>query len=256
MTTLSSHAPADAALAGLKLLADDSRWQLIGALRHSDRQAGELAAQCQLPPNLVSYHLGLLRQAGLVHTHRSDADARVCYYRLDLVALQQVYQQIGAALPVRVGALATLPSATVVFLCTHNSARSQMAEGWLRHLSAGQVAARSAGVDPTALDSLAARVMGEAGVDIGYQQAKAVAAVCAEQPSVVVTVCDRAREACSSCLDAPVQLHWSIPDPVRKAQSLSDPLDAYRAVRDALRVRVAGLLGEMPALVDLGKSYV
>jgi ArsR family transcriptional regulator, arsenate/arsenite/antimonite-responsive transcriptional repressor / arsenate reductase (thioredoxin) len=162
------------------------------------------------------------------------------------------YQQIGAALPLPTAAPATLPSATVVFLCTHNSARSQMAEGWLRQLSGGRIAARSAGVDPTALDPLAAQVMAEAGVDIGYQQSKGLEAVRAEQPSAVVTVCDRARESCSSCLDAPVQLHWSIPDPVRRAQDLSDPADAYRAARDILRVRVEGLLGEMPALVRVG----
>ena len=76
------------ALETLKLLADDTRWKLIGALRHSDHQASELAHLCQLPINLVSYHLGLLRQAGLVQTHRSDADARVLYYGLDLTALE------------------------------------------------------------------------------------------------------------------------------------------------------------------------
>jgi len=254
MTLATSQTTTDGALAVLKLLADDTRWRLLGALRHNDRQAGELAAQCQLPQNLVSYHLGLLRQAGLVQTHRSDADARVFYYGLDLVALQRAYQQIGAALPLPAAAPATLPSATVVFLCTHNSARSQMAEGWLRQLSGGRIAARSAGVDPTALDPLAAQVMAEAGVDIGYQRAKGIEAVSTEQPNAVVTVCDRARESCSSCLEAPVQLHWSIPDPVRRAHDLSDPADAYRAARDTLRVRVEGLLGEMPALVRAGSA--
>jgi ArsR family transcriptional regulator len=243
------------ALAVLKLLADDTRWRLLDVLRHSDQQAGELAAQCALPQNLVSYHLGLLRQGGLVQAHRSDADARVFYYGLDLVGLQQAYEQIGAVLPLRITSLATLPSATVVFLCTHNSARSQMAEGWLRQLSGGRITARSAGVAPTTLDPLAAQVMAEAGVDIGYQQAKGIEALRAEQPSAVVTVCDRARESCSSCLEAPVQLHWSIPDPVRRAQDLSDPVDAYRAARDTLRVRVEGLLGEMPALVRATRSY-
>jgi protein-tyrosine-phosphatase/DNA-binding transcriptional ArsR family regulator len=247
MTAVSSTAP-DPALSVLKLFADDTRWQLLRALRLNDRQAGELADACQIPQNLVSYHLGLLRQAGLVQAHRSDADARVFYYGLDLVALQQAYQQIGAALPLPVAARATLPSATVVFLCTHNSARSQMAEGWLRQLSGGRIAARSAGVNPTALEPLAAQVMAEAGVDIGYQQAKGLEALHGEQPSVVITVCDRARESCSSCLDAPVQLHWSIPDPVRRAQSLSDPIEAYRAARDALQARVEGLLSALPQL--------
>ena len=248
MNTASSTA-ADSALSLLKLLADDTRWQLLGALRLNDRQAGELAEHCQLPQNLVSYHLGLLRQAGLVHSHRSDADARVFYYGLDLVALQQAYQQIGAALPLPVTAPPTLPAATVVFLCTHNSARSQMAEGWLRQLSGGRIVARSAGVNPTALEPLAAQVMAEAGVDIGYQQAKGLEAVRMERPSAVVTVCDRARESCSSCLDAPVQLHWSIPDPVRRAQDLSEPLEAYRSARDTLRIRVEGLLSTLPQLV-------
>jgi ArsR family transcriptional regulator len=245
-TLQAAEAPA---LALLKLLADDTRWRLIDVLRYSDRQAGELAAQCQLPQNLVSYHLGLLRQAGLVQAHRSDADARVFYYGLDLAGLQRAYQQIGSALPLLVAAPAQAPPATVVFLCTHNSARSQIAEGWLRQLSAGRVTARSAGVEPTALDPLAIQAMAEAGVDIGYQQAKGLDAVRNERPNVVVTVCDRAREACDACLEAPFQLHWSIPDPVRLAQPASEPLAAFRAARDELRVRVEGLLGALPVLM-------
>lgn len=249
MTIPPSQATTDSALAVLKLLADDTRWQLIGALRHSDRHAGELAAQCHLPQNLLSYHLGLLRQAGLVHAHRSDADARVFYYGLDLIALQQAYQQIGAALPLPSGAPAVLPPTTVVFVCTHNSARSQMAEGWLRQLSGGRVSVRSAGAEPTALDARAVQAMAEAGVDIGYQQAKGPEAVQNERLGIVVTVCDRAREACAPCLDAPLQLHWSVHDPVRKADHIENPLTAFRAARDELRVRVEGLLAALPELV-------
>jgi ArsR family transcriptional regulator len=246
----SQNTPTNAALGMLKLLADDTRWKLIGALRYGDHQAGELAAQCALPQNLVSYHLGLLRLAGLVQAHRSDADARVFYYGLDLAGLQRAYQQIGAALPLGGGAPGVMPATTVVFLCTHNSARSQIAEGWLRRLSTGRVTARSAGVEPTALDSLAVQVMAEAGVDIAYQRAKSLDAVRNDRPSLVVTVCDRAREACAPCLDAPIQLHWSIPDPVRTARDAADPLAAFRSARDELRVRVEGLLVVLPELVD------
>ena len=81
----------------LKLLADDTRWQLITALRRSDRQAGELGTLLKLPQNLVSYHLGVLRQAGLVQAHRSDADARAVYYSLDVAALGSGYARIGDA---------------------------------------------------------------------------------------------------------------------------------------------------------------
>jgi protein-tyrosine-phosphatase/DNA-binding transcriptional ArsR family regulator len=255
MTTLSSQAAMESALSLLKLFADDTRWRLIGALRLSDLQAGELAAHCALPQNLVSYHLGLLRAAGLVQAHRSDADARVFYYGLDLVALQQAYRQIGAALPLPGSAPTTLPTTNVVFLCTHNSARSQMAEGWLRQLSGGRVSVRSAGVEPTALDSRAVQVMAEAGVDIGYQQAKGLDVIRNHRPGLVVTVCDRARESCAPCLDAPVQLHWSIPDPVRKADQAEEPLDAFRAARDELRVRVEGLLGDLQELAPLSTAH-
>jgi protein-tyrosine-phosphatase/DNA-binding transcriptional ArsR family regulator len=251
LPSTSETAVNDAALATLKVLADDTRWKLINALRHSDHQAGELAAQCALPQNLVSYHLGLLRQAGLVQAHRSDADARVFYYGLDLAGLRQAYQQIGASLPLPHGAPAALPTTTVVFLCTHNSARSQMAEGWLRQLSGGGVSARSAGIEPTTLDSRAVQVMAEAGVDIGYQQAKGLDAVANHHPGLVVTVCDRARESCAPCLDAPLQLHWSIPDPVRKADQVEEPLEAFRATRDELRVRVEALLGDLPELAPV-----
>lgn len=239
----------DGALAALKLLADDTRWKLISALRHSDQQAGELAAECALPQNLVSYHLGLLRQGGLVQAHRSDADARVFYYGLDLAGLREAYRRIGAALPLPHGMPPTLPATTVVFLCTHNSARSQMAEGWLRQLSGGRVAARSAGVAPTGLDPRAIEAMREAGIDIGYQQSKGLDAVRGEQLGVVVTVCDRARETCASCLDAPVQVHWSIADPASSTHPGEDPLTVYRGARDELRVRVEGLLAALPELV-------
>ena len=238
----------NSALALLKLLADDTRWRLIDALRYSDYQGGELAAQCQLPQNLVSYHLGLLRQGGLVQIHRSDVDARVVYYGLNLVGLQRAYQQIGSALPLPHIPTSQLPSAAVVFLCTHNSARSQIAEGWLRQLSGGRVTARSAGFEPTTLEPLAIQVMAEAGIDIGYQQAKGLDVVRNDRPNVVVTVCDRARETCHGCLDAPLQLHWSIPDPVPSAKRASDPLEAFRMARDELRVRVEGLLTALPLL--------
>jgi protein-tyrosine-phosphatase/DNA-binding transcriptional ArsR family regulator len=241
---------APSALEALKLLADDTRWQLIGELRNSDRQVGELVERLKVPQNLMSYHLGLLRQSGLVQVRRSDMDARVLYYGLDLAAIQAAYQQIGASLHIPdLVAPTTLPGTLVVFLCTENSARSQIAEGWLRQMSGGRVPVRSAGTEPRALHPLAVQVMAEVGVDIGYQQAKGLDAIRQDQPGVVVTVCDRAREACEPCLEAPIQFHWSIPDPVRTTKRESDHLAAFRAVRDELRTRVEGLLTTLPELM-------
>jgi protein-tyrosine-phosphatase len=74
----------------------------------------------------------------------------------------------------------------------------------------GRLPARSAGTEPRALHPLAMQVMAEAGMDIGYQQAKGLDVLSEEHPGVVVTVSDRAREAYEPCLDAPIQFHWSI----------------------------------------------
>jgi ArsR family transcriptional regulator len=233
----------------LKLLADDTRWQLISELRRSDRQAGELGTLLKLPQNLVSYHLGMLRQAGLVQAHRSDADARTVYYSLDLAALGAGYAGIGAAMQLpHNGNPATQPATTVFFLCTQNSARSQMAEGWLRHLSSGRIPVRSAGIAPQALHPLAIQVMAEAGVDIGYQQAKGLDALADVVPNVVVTVCDLAREQCPEWSASTNQLHWSIPDPVRTQANPESQAQTFRAVRDDLRQRVVGLLALLPDL--------
>ncbi len=233
----------------LKLLADDTRWRLIHDLRLSDRQVGELVARTGLSQNLVSYHLNLLRQAGLVQVRRSDADARATYYGLVASALQAAYQQIGASLQLTNPLPpADLPAVPVIFLCTANSARSQMAEGWLRHLSGGRVPVWSAGTQPAPVHPLAVQVMAEAGVDISTQRAKEVAALDDIVPGVVITVCDLAREACQPCLDAAVQLHWSIPDPVPATSSPDEQIAVFRAARDELQRRVTGLLTMLPSL--------
>lgn len=237
------------ALKTLKLLADDTRWRLLSALRRSDHQVGELVDQLGLPQNLVSYHLGVLRHAGLVQVHRSDADARALYYGLNITALQSGYACIGASLHLDPAEAAQPPAATVLFLCTGNTARSQMAEGWLRHLSSGRVPVRSAGTHPRTLHPLAARVMAEAGVDIGYQQSKSIDAITDITPAVVVTVCDLAREECHPWPAGVPLLHWSIPDPVTTSGDDAAVLAAFRDVRDSLRQRVSSLIPLLPTLL-------
>jgi thioredoxin type arsenate reductase len=244
-----------AALSTLKVLADDTRWRLLGELRRSDRQVGELVAQLKLPQNLVSYHLGLLRQAGLVQARRSDADARAIYYGLDLAMLAAMYEQIGASLILpQAVAPNTRSSTMVLFLCTANSARSQMAEGWLRYLSNGHVSVRSVGVQPGTLHPLAVQVMAEVGVDIGHQRAKGRDALVDIVPDVVVSVCDVAREQCPDWPGTNRQLHWSIPDPVRVQGSLDSRTQVFRDVRDQLRQRVEALLALLPALAEPQRS--
>ena len=184
-----------------------------------------------------------LRQAGLVQLHRSDADGRGCYYGVKLTALGALYRQIGASLTIPFAFNpAELPTRTVVFLCRANSARSQMAEGWLRTLTGGRITVRSGGTQPTQLHPRAAQVMAEVGVDIGHQQSKHIETLASLAPDVIVTVCDIAREACTLWPELVDRLHWSIPDPVVVADAEAQ-LGAFRMVRDELRLRTEGLIG-------------
>lgn len=232
----------------LRLLADETRWRLLALLRQGDYQVGELVSQLGLSQNLVSYHLGVLRQGGLVLTHRSDADGRATYYGLDLEALKTIYAQIGTLLYVsQHEAVAKLPPATVFFFCTANSARSQMAEAWMRHLSHGRITVRSAGTQPTRLHPLTVEVMHEVGLDIGYQTAKHLDSLADLQPDLIVTVCDIAREHCVRWGEAVRQIHWSVADPVLVTGTPDEQRRAFRTVRDELRSRVEGLLHLLPS---------
>jgi arsenate reductase (thioredoxin) len=126
----------------------------------------------------------------------------------------------------------------VLFLCTHNSARSQMAEGLLRHLSSGGIEAHSAGTEATHLRPLAIQAMHEIGVDISNQPSKTLDRYVDDRFDAVITVCDAANESCPFFPNAERRLHWSLPDPSQVKGDPAVQLAAYRAVRDRLRTRI------------------
>jgi arsenate reductase len=132
--------------------------------------------------------------------------------------------------------------ARVLFVCTHNSARSQMAEGFLRHHAGYTFEAFSAGTEPGALNPLAAQAMAEDGIDISRQQAKSVDAFLEETFDYVVTVCDDANETCPVFPNARNRLHWSFPDPSRAEGTAEERLAAFRSVRDDIEARVERFL--------------
>jgi protein-tyrosine-phosphatase/DNA-binding transcriptional ArsR family regulator len=235
----SSVTDEQSALEILRLLTDETRLQIIEALRPGDRLVSEIVEQSGLAQNLVSYHLGVLRTAGLVQQHRSDVDGRAVYYSLQIARLTAAYRQLGQQLAIG-GDAGPGTVRSVVFLCRANSARSQMAEGWLRSLSGGRLTIRSAGTQPAQLHPLAERVMAEAGIDIGHQQAKHIDALAGLEPDLVISVCDIAREECVSWQPAAARRHWSIADPAAVAEE--GRLAAFRAARDELQQRVTGLL--------------
>lgn len=132
----------------------------------------------------------------------------------------------------------------ILFLCTENACRSQMAEGLVNHDLAGEVQAFSAGVRPTQVNPRAVRVMGEAGIDISRQRAKSVDDLAGEHFDLVVTVCDQAQEQCPLFPGDTEVLHVSFPDPAKATGSEEDILAVFRQVRDDLRGRLVSLLRE------------
>ena len=126
----------------------------------------------------------------------------------------------------------------VLFLCTHNSARSQMAEALLRHLSAGRFGVYSAGIRPTAVHPMAVTVMQEIGIDISGQRSKDVGVYVQDPFDYLITVCDQAREECPIFPAARWQLHWSLPDPSGADGDDLARLAAFRRVRDDLATRI------------------
>jgi arsenate reductase len=130
------------------------------------------------------------------------------------------------------------PPRRVLFLCTHNSARSQMAEGLLRALAGPGVTAFSAGTSATAVRPEAVAVMREIGIDIAHQESKTLERFLGDAFDVVITVCDDANDACPVFSRANRRRHWPIADPARVQGTDAERLAAFRLARDELRRRI------------------
>jgi len=126
----------------------------------------------------------------------------------------------------------------VLFICTHNSARSQMAEGLLRHLGNERFEVFSAGTEATFVRPMAIQAMAEQGIDISHQQSKELDRYLDEPFDDVITVCDTAAEACPVFPCAARRRHWSFEDPSKATGSETEQLKEYRKVRDEIRSRI------------------
>jgi ArsR family transcriptional regulator, arsenate/arsenite/antimonite-responsive transcriptional repressor / arsenate reductase (thioredoxin) len=215
----------------LRILSNPIRWQLVKTLFTSDRRVQELVEAVGQPNNLVSYHLKLLRESEFVSLRKSDADSRDLYYSLNLEKLQLEYRE--AALAIHPGwkwndnarANSHPISRRVLFLCTHNSARSQMAEGLLRHLGGNYFQVASAGSLPQQVHPDSISVMKERGIDISRQRSKHIREVQGEIFDEVITVCDQVREVCPTYDFCDPTIHWSIPNPA----NIQDPIERRQA---------------------------
>ncbi len=182
---------------------------------------------------------------------RSAADGRDTYYALDLARCGELLAGAGVALHPGLAATPRLPAgrergpalARVLFLCTGNSTRSQIAEALCEQLSGGAVSAASGGSHPKPLHPNAVRVMRERGVDISGRRPKHLSEFAAERFDYVISLCDRVREVCPEFPGGPELIHWSIPDPAREPGSDEETLPAFEGTAAELGSRVGFLIG-------------
>jgi protein-tyrosine-phosphatase/DNA-binding transcriptional ArsR family regulator len=222
----------------LQLAGHPVRWRLLRELARSDRQVRELTSLTGHPQSLVSYHLARLRAAQLVSARRSSADGRDAYYTVDLTRCGALLAAAGGALHPALGtgqpqAAAPRVPARVLFLCTGNGSRSQMAEALAQRRSGGLVQAFSAGSHPRSLHPNTVRVLAECGIDVRF--------------GYVITLCDRVREVCPEFPGHPRHIHWSIPDPATAGDTDEASYPAFQATAAELEARIGFLLAVIVA---------
>jgi protein-tyrosine-phosphatase/DNA-binding transcriptional ArsR family regulator len=250
--TPTRHDGVDSPPGFLRLAAQPLRWRLLSELSRSDQRVGELCGLVAQPQNLVSYHLRQLRDGGLVSARRSLADGRDAYYSLDLQRCGELLASTGAALHPGLAPASRNADrreerrgrapAHVLFLCTGNSARSQVAEALAEQRSEGAVRAVSAGSHPKPLHLNAVRVMRARGIDLAGRRSKHVSEFTGERFDYVVSLCDRVREVCPEFPGGPELIHWSIPDPAREPGSDEETLPAFERMAAELCTRIDFLL--------------
>ena len=133
-------------------------------------------------------------------------------------------------------------SVNILFLCTGNSCRSQMAEGWARQLGGSHLEVQSAGIEAHGKNPRAIAVMREAGIDISSQESTIVTAAMLERANIVVTVCGHADEQCPVLPAKVKKIHWPLTDPAKATGSEEAVMNEFRATRDAVKNRVTDLL--------------
>jgi protein-tyrosine-phosphatase/DNA-binding transcriptional ArsR family regulator len=239
----------------VQLAANPVRWRILGELAGSDRRVRELTSVIDEPQSLVSYHLQRLRAGGLVTARRSSADGRDSYYSIDLARCAELLVSTATSLHpgLRLGVderaggpNAPSPSRRraprVLFLCTGNSARSQMAEAFVSHRSPFPVQAFSAGSRPKPLHANAVRAMRTRGIDISDCHSKHLDEFARRRFDYVVTLCDRVREVCPEFPGHPQAAHWSMPDPSAAGATDAETYPAFERAADEIEQRVQFLL--------------
>jgi protein-tyrosine-phosphatase len=240
----------------LQLLADPLRWQLLDELARSDRRVGELCELVGKPQSLVSYHLRELRTVGLVAARQSAADGRDTYYKGNFGRCAELLSTAGTALHPAVRLKRLEPDAPtvrrgrkprVLFLCTGNAARSQMAEALLEYRTHAAITARSAGSHPKPLHPNTVRVMAERGIDISAHRSKHFDRFTGQRFDRVITLCDKVKEVCPEFPGQPTTAHWSMADPATEGTDSDTNYRAFLRTADEIDERVGLLIAQLSA---------
>jgi len=233
------------------------RWRLLTELARSDRTVGELVSLAGQPQSLVSYHLRRLRDADVVAMRRSSADGRDTYYHLDLAHCAEAIDGSAGALhpglrvsaaPPGPGAQALSTRARVLFLCTGNSARSQMAEAFAQQLGDGLLDASSGGSHPRPVRPEVLRALRQYGIE-WHGHPTHLDTYRAQPFDYVVTLCDRVREVCPDFPGPAERVHWNVPDP-----SDAGTRRAFEAAAEELETRLRFFLARVRADLETRKE--
>ncbi|MDP9379386.1 MAG: metalloregulator ArsR/SmtB family transcription factor [Chloroflexota bacterium] len=236
-----------------RLLSDDTRRTIIRLLAFSDMRVGELTERLRVPQNAVSYHLRQLRDLGLLRDRRGGYDARDVYYSVDLDRLRTLYLAAGNSLHAGLAPTGeehvqressgdhVAQPLRILFLCTHNSARSQMAEAIARKLGGDSVEVYSAGSEVSELHPITVRMLEEWDIDTRGYYSKTLDQFLGQEFDYIITTCDRANESCPVFPGDPKRIHWSFPDP-KQIEDPEQQLRAFQTTRSELCTRIRYLL--------------
>lgn len=247
----------------LSALAQTARLQVFRLLVRAGAEgmpAGEIAARLELPPQTLSFHLKHLSNSGLIESRR---EGRSLIYSLQVEGMRELLAflsedccqgrrelciPLGKSAKARSAAIAPKPERpTVLFLCSKNSARSQMAEALLKQHAGDRFLVHSAGLRPSAVDPLTLKVLDEIGVDTSTCRAKDFGEFLGKVPiDYGIVVCDRAEQECAKIFPFAVQrLAWPFDDPATFEGSRAARLDKFREVRDTIDARIRDWLDDV-----------
>jgi len=257
----------------LSVLADSQRLHILDLLIQGVHCSSAIATRLDLAPNLVSHHLKVLRDEGLIDVERDPADRRWIYHIPNVQKLTEVQFTLSQFLhPVRIrsrvagcgpqhGAQPYAPpthlaiekepfmstnKAKIIFLCTGNSARSQMAEAFMRRYAGDLFEVHSAGLEPRGVNTYTVQVLEEVGIDTSDFRSKSVREYLGHMNfGYVVTVCDHAEENCPTVfLSQGHHYHWSSEEPARFEGNDEETLTKFREVRDLIDAKIKAFAEE------------